>query len=297
MHFRRNSIRASYGALEVWQLSWGRLLSLAAFWLVLSVLASSTGQLPRSAVIYEELDVSFPAQATPLRVAFYTAPNELAGIKISSREGAEVAGVTIPSPLGLLDGTGIHNLTGVSSHELTLIAGFGAKAVEARVYQLRDRNLVEIGQWSGFRVQILELKGRQVVAVTPTEYGTLTNLYLWKDARFVESNNLFPEFYIKEIEQQTKVIDGPDELPAYVFAQACALAARGLIYGKAYARANSLCQQALHVVQLSARVVPNLRGETLEEFSVERKNAETAIRKTIEGITRAQASNSSRLFD
>lgn len=262
----------------------------------------AAAQVPSDAVVYLDTLAQFQGEPASLRVVFfevrYQEGRDYYGVGVSVREpnGRELARATDDQAgLGLYEGTGVYDVTGDGWPEVVLIGIGGAKTVGTTIYHFQSRRLKEIGRWSGWRLKIVNLRGVPVVAYTPEQYGSLTELYVWKHGKFVDASNHFPEFYGPEVEQQAKILQSNTALPAYLFAQACELGARALVYGKNYGDAEILCQQALQIVRATSRVIPNTQGSTTQEFGRERKEAEEAIHETLKGIAHARAHNLSRL--
>ncbi len=252
--------------------------------------------LPRNAIIYFDKMARYYGESAPVRVVFYEVRGESVGVTILDARGHQVAGVTKHPALGLYKGTGLYDVTGDGWPKVVMIATEGAKTLQAIIYEYQRRRLREIGRFSGFRIEVVHLRGRPIIA-TSGEYGTLSDLFLWQNGTFAKVNEHFPEYYRAEIEQQKRIIAAPAGFPVYVIAQACQLAARALIYGKNYAEAKELCLQAFKVASREPGLIANQIDASPEVLSKERKEAEQNIQETLERITKAQQASSSRLPD
>jgi len=230
-----------------------------------------------------------------MRVDFYQVPEKLVGVMLFTSQGVPVARAAESLPLGFYEGTGVEDVTGDGWPEVVLIGVGGAKTLGTVIYQYKNRRLQEIGRWTGWRLRIVNLERVPVVAYTPKQYGSLTELYVWREAEFVDVSDSFPDFYGPEVEEQKKVLQGNKALPAYLYGQACQLGARALVYGKSYAEAETLCQRTLQVVRLPSRVVPNIQGSSAQDFELERKETEMAIYETLKQIEHARRHNLSRI--
>jgi len=207
---------------------------------------------------------------------------------ILSKEGQEVARASLDVPHGFYGATGIHDVTGDGSPEIVLLAGVGAKTSQASIYMYKEGHLVKIFEWSGWRFEIVRLRGRPVLALTPLEYGSLTELKVWRDGKFQQANELFPEYYGPEIDQQKRILDAPQGLPVYVIVDACKLGARGLVYGKNYEDAKQLCLKALEVARSAPGLIASQIGAGPEVLAREREQAGDEIRAMLDRLAEAQ---------
>lgn len=251
-------------------------------------------QLPPHAVVYLDTFATFQGQPAPLRVVFYEVRGESIGVMILGADGHETAHATENLTLGLYKGTGVYDVTGDGWPEVVMIGVAGAKTLGATIYDYRDGRLREIGRTSGFSVKIVHLHGRPVIA-TNGEYGTLSDLLMWQEGKFVEANERFPEYYRSEIAQQKRILDSPAGFPVYVIPQACELGARALVYGKNYEDARKLCVKALDVARWAPGLIANQIGASSEVLAEQRKQAERDIERTLGRITKAQAAAFSQL--
>jgi hypothetical protein len=103
--------------------------------------------------------------------------------------------------------TGVYDIRAEGTADIILAAGVGAKTYEVSVYSFQDDQLKEIFNWSGRHFEVVRLNGQLVIAVTPTDYGTLPMLYRWKQGQFVQSDQEFPEFFDKAIKTQEDTIE------------------------------------------------------------------------------------------
>ena len=254
-------------------------------------------QIPPEALIYKETEARFENQPQPRKVVFYVLRNHSAGVAVLSPKNETITGVTVEARLGLYDGTGVYDVTGDNWPEVVLVAWVGGKTIEATIYRFHDLRLEEIFRWSGWSFRVVKLRGGPVVAVTPFQYGSLTDLYVWRGGGFQKSNELFPQFYGPEIGVQKQILDGHDPLPLSVFTQACDLGARALVYGKLYDEAEELCRKALQIVRNSPRAIPNRIDASAQEFAAERREADCTIEEMLKRIGKARAGRRTLLRD
>lgn len=244
-------------------------------------------QLPPQAVVYLDNLARFRDKPVSVRVLFYQVRGKSVGVVILGLDGQEIARATENLTLGLYEGTGVYDVTGDGWPELVMIGVAGAKTLGATIYKYHDGRLEEIHRTSGFTVKIVNLRGQPVVARN-FQYGSISDLYVWKDGKFVESNDQFPEFYGSEIEEQKWIIGHPGGFPVNVIAQACELGARALVYGKNYEEAEKLCERALKVVRSSLRVTANQIGAPPEVIAAEREQTQEEIRQVLVRIAKAK---------
>lgn len=253
-------------------------------------------QLPPQAVVYLDTLAGFEGEPGTVRVMFYQVRNDSVGVIIRGLNGKEMAHVTEELRLGLYEGTGVYDVTGDGWPEVVMIGVGGARTLGATIYKYEHGRLHEIGRTSGYSVKVVSSRG-QPVLVRQGQYGTLTELFVWKEGQFVESSDLFPEFHRPEIAQQKRILDAPKGLPVFVIAQACELGARALVYGKNYGEAEKLCFKALEIAASSPGLISREIGGAPETVAEERKQAEEQIRKTLKGIRKAQKKGLPRLPD
>lgn len=251
--------------------------------------------LPPGAKAVKELSVLFRGESQPLRVLFYSASHDSAGVVILSPEGNEITSASLEAPLGLFEGTGVYDLTGDGSHEIVLVAWVGGKTLDGRAYRYRNRTLHEIFRGGGNSFKIVRLRGDSVIAIRPTQYGTLSNLYVWQNGSFEQANDRYPEFYAPEIEEQQSFIYSKQTFPAYIFSQSCRLAAQSLLYSRNYDRAQTMCGEALELIQSGTRVKSNMANAPAEELYVERQQAAREIQETLKRVATARKQGLSHL--
>jgi hypothetical protein len=258
-------------------------VSLASFGL-------AANKLPAQANVYKQERVQIPSLPSPA-ATFYSVKGEYAGVILNSSAGEQLARATLSPCIELWEGTGVYDLTGDGLPEVVLVAMVGAKTIDAVVYEYKDRQLLPMWQWSGWSFRVVQLRGKPVIAATPGQYGTLTDLYQWQNGAFTQCNECFPEFYKPEIEQQYRLLQQVG-LPAGVFVRACVLGATALVYGRGYFEAEQLCQTAHNVLEDPARLIPGNR-ESPQADEVERAREE--VEHAIKAIDRAREKGSTKL--
>lgn len=253
-------------------------------------------QVPLTSKVSKELITRFKADAEPVRIVFHSYQLQQSGIGfvIVSRRGDVLGKDELPDGNSEDAATGVYDTTGDGTPDIVLAAGVGAKSHEVKVYSFSDNHSKEIFNWSGWQFEVVRLGAQPVIAVTPTDYGTLPKLYRWKQGQFVESNEDFPEFFDKAIKLQQDNIERGG-FPAYVYAQACDLGATALVYGKKYSQARDLCERALTVVESSPDVIPNSTRPSPGELEVERQQAAGQIQRTLNALPAAERQGSSKL--
>jgi hypothetical protein len=252
-------------------------------------------QVPPNTKVSKDLIARFRSGTEPVRVLFYSyAPQQGIGFIILSRSGKLLAQAEIPDAISQAPQTGIYDVTGEGTPDIVVVGGVGAKTFEANIYSFTDSQLKEIFNWSGSHFEVVRLRGQRIIAITPTDYGTLPKLYRWRQGQFVESGQDFPEFFDQAIKTQQETIERSG-FPAYVYAQACELAATALAYGKKYSDATNLCERGLNVVESSPGVIPNQIGGPPEELAAERLEAASRIRDTLKAVQVAKAQGSASL--
>ena len=252
-------------------------------------------QVPPTSKVSKEQIARFKADAEPVRIVFYSyRPQSGIGFVIVSRRGDVLAKDELPDGNSEDSATGVYDTTGDGTPDIVLAVDVGAKSHQVKIYSFSDNQLKEIFNWSGWQFEVVRLAGQPVIAVTPTDYGTLPKLYRWKQGQFVESDEDFPDFFEKAIKlQQDKIERGG--FPAYVYAEACELGATALVYGRKYSEANDLCLRALKVVESSPEVIPNATDPNPGELETERQQATARIHRTLNFLEVAERQGSSNL--
>ncbi|MFQ5741682.1 MAG: hypothetical protein ACE5JX_22005 [Acidobacteriota bacterium] len=270
----------------------------------LGLCSAFAAQLPPHALVYLETLARFRGEPASVQVVFYEVRYQEGrdsygvGVSVRQPDGQEIARATDDQTgLGLYEGTGIYDVTGDGWPEVIMIGVAGAKTLEATIYEYRSGRLREIRRWSGWRVRVITLGEQPVVAYTPSQYGSLAELYVWQGEKFIESSGQFPEFYGPDIDLQEWILSHPDGFPVYVILQACELGARALVYGKKYSEARQLCLKALEVARSSPGLIASQIGAPPEVLRADRNKAERRIQKTLERISKAREQGRSRLPD
>lgn len=142
--------------------------------------------------------------------------------------------------------------------------------------------------------ELVRSRGQPVIALTPTDYGTLPKFYKWKQGQFVESDQEVPELFESAIKLQQDNIERSG-FPAYVYAQACELGATALLNGKKYSDATTLCRRALNVVESSPGIIPGRIGGGPEELAADRREAAARIQGTLKAVQAAEQKGSTNL--
>jgi hypothetical protein len=257
----------------------------------LSSAGSANNGLPPQATLYKKEIVPIPGLPSPITTLFYSVKGEYAGVMVESSTGEQLARATVSPSIELWEGTGAYDLTGDGVPEIVLVAMVGAKTINAVVYQYQDHQLLPIWQWSGWSFRAVQLRDKPVIAATPGQYGTLTDLYQWRSGKFAQCNECFPEFYKDEIEQQYRILQQVG-LPATVFARACVLGATALVYGRKYFEAMQLCQTAHNVLGDPTRLIPGNRDS---QQSIEVERATEEIDRAIKAVDHAREKRSAKL--
>jgi hypothetical protein len=253
-------------------------------------------QVPPNTTVFKDLIARFQPSAEPVRVLFYSYQPRQHGVGfvIISRSGKPLANAEIPDAISADPQTGIYDVTGEGSPDVILIGWVGAKTFEIHVYSFEQNQLTEIFNDSGWNFELMRSNGQPIIALTPSDYGTLPKFYKWKQGQFVESDQEVPELFEKAIKLQQDNIERGG-FPAYVYAQACELGATALVYGKKYSQANDLCQRALKVVESSPDVIPNSTRPSPGELGSERQQAAGQIQGTLNALRAAERQGSSNL--
>jgi len=282
--------------LEVWELK--PLVFVGSNLLAFAVASSApqaAAQLPPGARVRKEISSEFPGVPAVRKVIFYDLPSDSIGFVLVGPKAEILAQTSEPIRLGFFEGTGVLDLTGDARPEVVMVGVAGAKTLQATIYTLERGKLREIGRWSGWGFRVVTLRGQRMVAYTPGQYGTLPQLYAWRDGSFRDVSDQFPEYFNREIDAYRRLLEGREALPASVLVEACELGARASIYGKRYQEAKELCRRALWIVKSSSRVLFNLGGKSKEEFALERQSAVQQIETVQEKIRRAEKESLSRL--
>jgi len=238
----------------------------------------------------------FKGEQRHLKALFYQIRGESVGVALVSPDGQKIAAVSEPYTLGLHEGTGVYDVTGDGWPEIVMVAGVGAKTLACVVYEYDRGQLREIFRTSGYSIKATKLRGRPVIAVN-LQYGTLSDLYAWQNGSFENVNELFPEYYGPEIDQQKRILDAPQGLPVYVILDACKLGARGLVYGKNYEDAKQLCLKALEVARSAPGLIASQIGAGPEALAREREQAGDEIRAMLDRLAEAQKKGMPHVLD
>jgi len=216
-----------------------------------------------------------------------------AGVAILTPDGREVASTSMDLPHGLAEPTGLHHVKGDQSTQVVLFGRVGAKAARARIYSLEGGALRPLFDWSGWSFHIITFRGATLIATRELSHGVVTDLQLWRDNRFVKANELFPEFYAGEIQEQEEFIRGASAPFALYLAEACRIVAQELLYGRRYMEAKEQCQEAL--VALGSRCSSGASSAPPDVASDDRKRAEQQIKDRIQRIEAAEKRGSTAL--
>lgn len=257
----------------------------------------AVAQIPPEATVYEQRTLALPGASSPVKVTIYQdAQDSTAGVLLE-KDGKQVGRAIQQKVIRLSEGTGLYDLTGDGVPDIVLVGVAGGKTLAAVVYGFQRDRLTMIGQWSGWGFKVIHPGGKPVVAVTPTEYGSLTDLYLWDGNTFQHCNERFPEFYKAEIQAQWRALD-QSHVPAYVFAQACQLGATALVYGKKYAEAEALCTKARQAVNTTSRLIPSQIGGSADIVRQDQSDAERQIKNALAAVNQAKQRDATTLsFD
>lgn len=258
-------------------------LCVATWIVVVCVPWLAYSQVPVGAQVHAQEVVQFAGTEQPVRVIFYELRGEFVGVVLVNSKGQEISHVKKDLRLGLDKATGVYDATGDGQPEIIVVGVGGAKTLSATVYAFRNHSLYELGNWSGWGFEVIRLDNEPVIVHTPRQYGSLPDLYVWRNNRFVQANQEFPELFVNQIEEQKRILRSPKGLPPYVIAQACQLGAQALVYGRKYKQGEALCEKALSVLQ---------------ELSAEKEqlaNAQREIRRTLDRIRVAQSKSLGQL--
>ena len=195
---------------------------------------------------------------------------------------------------GLLEGTGVYDVTGDGSPEIIVDGVVGAKTRLVTIYQFRDGALSVIFEWSGWEFEVEQSQGHPVLRLTPDQYGSIYDLFYWRDGAFRQCNACFPELYKPAIQEQQNTLTAIG-MPAYVYANACKLGATALVYGKHYSDAIQLCDQALRVVDDPSRLINARIGGSQEELKQQQVEARSQILDVRGQIEKARKTGSTAL--
>ena len=254
----------------------------------------AAAQIPPGATVYEQRTLALPSTSSPVKATIYQdAQDSTAGVLLE-KDGKQVGRVTQQNVIRLSEGTGLYDLTGDGVPNIVLVGVAGGKTLAAVVYSFQSDRLAIIGQWSGWGFKVIHPGGKPMVAVTPTEYGSLTDLYIWDGKTFQHCNERFPESYKAEIQAQWKALD-QSHVPAYVFAQACQLGATALVYGKKYAEAEALCTKARQAVNTTSRLIPSQIGSSADIVRQDQAAAERRISSALASVDQAKQRNATAL--
>ncbi len=254
-------------------------------------------QTPPGATIYGQRILALPSASSPLEITIYPDVQDSTAGVLLEKDGKQVGRATQQSVIRLSEGTGFYDLTGDGVPNIVLVGVAGGKTLAAVVYSFQNERLAIIGQWSGWGFKVIHPGGKPVVAVTPTEYGSLTDLYIWDGKTFQHCNERFPEFYKAEIQAQWRAVD-QSHVPAYVFAQACQLGATALVYGKKYAEAEALCIKARQAVNTTSRLIPSQIGSSADIVRQDQAAAERQINSALAAVDQAKQRDATTLrFD
>jgi hypothetical protein len=221
-------------------------------------------------------------------------PGAHAIVELTS-EGQKLANASVEVN-GLLEGTGVYDVTGDGWPEIIVDGFVGAKTRLVTIYQFRNGALSVLLQWSGWGFEVEQSQSHPVIRVTPTQYGSIYDLYYWRDGAFRQCNSCFPELYKPAIQEQQATLTA-SRMPAYVYANACKLGATALVYGRHYSDAIQLCDQALRVVNDASRLINARIGGSAEELRKQQVEARSEILDLRGQIERARKSDSPMLQD
>lgn len=220
--------------------------------------------------------VRFAGSPEPVEVRIYELQKPEPTAVVELEAGGKQLGRANQNVGPLLEETGVYDITGQGFPEIVIVGLIGAKTTLATAYQFKESHLSIIGQWSGWQFKVEHEDGKPIVEVTPTQYGSLYDLYYWDKGKFRQCNECFPKLYISAIESQKKILT-KSGLPAYVFVSACRLAATALVYGQRYDEAIDICDRAMEVVKDSSRLIPSKIGADPAELKEEQDKAEADI--------------------
>ena len=150
-------------------------------------------QPPPGAKIYRQRRVPVAGDEI-LKVVFYSV-GVAASATLLSPQGRELDTVCVDLNLGFQEPTGVYHLKNDDSWQFVLFGQVGAKAHEAKVYDLRGGKLVELFEWSGWSFRLVTLERKQMIAAQVYQRRPPADLYMWRDGRFQKVNSDFPSFY------------------------------------------------------------------------------------------------------
>ena len=254
-----------------------------------------SAQVPPGAIAQEAIVARFQGETDETKVVFYHVRGESTGFVLQDKEGRQVAHVKRDDGIAVFKGTGVYDVTGDGWPEIVLVSQAGAKTLETVIYAYESGSLRELWQWSGWNFRIVKLGKRPVIVIIPSQTGTLKKLIAWEKGRFLEVSERFPGFFSDEVEVQLRTLNSSDQLPYYVFVQACQLTAQALLYGKNYWKAMKICNQALEIVRDSPRATSRHVNATTEMLAEDRRAGVAKIRSTLARIEEAKRKNMSRL--
>jgi hypothetical protein len=274
----------------------GRLLFVVVFSLLSArgfAASAANWQLPSGARTYKETSAIFVPGGERLNVIFWFEAMKSAGVSIFAPDGHEVASTCMNLQHGLGDPTGLYQLKGDQSTQVVLFGRVGAKAAWGRVYSLESGGLRHLFDWSGWSFQIVTRRRTTLIATKDLSHGVVTDLRRWRDEGFVKVNELFPEFYVDDVQEQEKFIREAHGPFASNFAEACRVVAQELLYSRKYMEARGQCQQAL--VAIRSRCCSGASFVPRNVSSDDKKTAEEQIRNTIGQIETALKAGSTAL--
>lgn len=242
---------------------------------------------------YYQTTARFKGESSPITVTIYEDRESSTAVVLLEDEGRQVARAT-QNLLRLEKPTGVYDVTGDGWPSVVLVGAAGGKTLLATVYGYRDNRLQIIGQWSGWALSVVRPNGKPVISLTPSEQGSLSELYIWTDGGFSRCDECFPEFYKPQIEAQWKALD-ETHVPPYVFSQACELGATALVYGRNYAEAERLCQMARQRLGMTSLLIPNTIGGSPEVLDEEQAENEHKIDSILKAVAQAERDKSAKL--
>lgn len=255
--------------------------------------SSTARQIPKGARLYKETTAVLVPGGKQVKVVFWSEEMKSAGVSVLASDGNQIASASLDLPHGLTEPTGLYHLHRDESTQIVLFGRVGAKAALARVYALEGQTLLQQFDWSGWDFQIITLRGGTLLATREFSHGVVTDLYQWRDNRFTKVNELFPEFYARNVEQQEKFIREAYGRFASQFAEACRIIAQELLYNRKYMNAKDECQQAL--VAVRSRCCSGSSSVNPDVASDDKNKAEERIIQTISEIEAAQKAGSTAL--
>jgi len=176
-------------------------------------------QVPPNTVVFKDMIARFRAGAEPVRIVFYSYPPRQQGIGfiVVSRSGKLLGKTEMSDGNSVGPATGVYDTRAEGIPDIILAAGVGAKTYQVSVYSFQNDQLKEIFNWSGWHFEVVRLNGQPVIAVRPTDYGTLPMLYRWKRGQFVQSDQDFPDFFDKAIKTQQDGFSADSQFPVMPF--------------------------------------------------------------------------------